>query len=329
MTEEVLVTGGAGYIGSHAVVELLDKGYSVIVVDNLENGFIELVDKRAKFYQGDIRNQEFLEKVFLENKISTVMHFAGYIKVGESVKDPIKYYENNTFGTLLLLKSMLKNNIKNIIFSSTAAIYGNIRGNAKVDEKNIKNPINPYGKSKLMAEDIIIDFANTYDFNYVIFRYFNVAGAHKKYDIGQKDKDITSLIALVLKVASGEKETLEVYGNDYPTKDGTGVRDYIHVVDLVKAHILSLNILKKKKSSIYNLGNGNGFSVFDVIKTTEKVTNKKINYKISPRRKGDPAIVVASSTKAEVELGWKAEYKKLEEIIGSSWNYIKNLKIKK
>ena len=180
-----------------------------------------------------------------------------------------------------------------------------------------------------MAEDIIIDFANTYDFNYVIFRYFNVAGAHKKYDIGQKDKDITSLIALVLKVASGEKETLEVYGNDYPTKDGTGVRDYIHVVDLVKAHVLSLNILKKKKSSIYNLGNGNGFSVFDVIKTTEKVTNKKINYKISPRRKGDPAIVVASSTKAEVELGWKAEYKKLEEIIESSWNYIKNLKIKK
>ncbi|VTX62106.1 UDP-glucose 4-epimerase [Fusobacterium periodonticum] len=279
MTEEVLVTGGAGYIGSHAVVELLDKGYSVIVVDNLENGFIELVDKRAKFYQGDIRNQEFLEKVFLENKISTVMHFAGYIKVGESIKDPIKYYENNTFGTLLLLKSMLKN--------------------------NIKNPINPYGKSKLMAEDIIIDFANTYDFNYVIFRYFNVAGAHKKYDIGQKDKDITSLIALVLKVASGEKETLEVYGNDYPTKDGTGVRDYIHVVDLVKAHVLSLNILKKKKSSIYNLGNG--FSVFDVIKTTEKVTNKKINYKISPRRKGDPAIVVASSTKAEVELGWKKQ----------------------
>ena len=279
MTEEVLVTGGAGYIGSHAVVELLDKGYSVIVVDNLENGFIELVDKRAKFYQEDIRNQEFLEKVFLENKISTVMHFAGYIKVGESIKDPIKYYENNTFGTLLLLKSMLKN--------------------------NIKNPINPYGKSKLMAEDIIIDFANTYDFNYVIFRYFNVAGAHKKYDIGQKDKDITSLIALVLKVASGEKETLEVYGNDYPTKDGTGVRDYIHVVDLVKAHVLSLNILKKKKSSIYNLGNG--FSVFDVIKTTEKVTNKKINYKISPRRKGDPAIVVASSTKAEVELGWKKQ----------------------
>lgn len=279
MTEEVLVTGGAGYIGSHAVVELLDKGYSVIVVDNLENGFIELVDKRAKFYQGDIRNQEFLEKVFLENKISTVMHFAGYIKVGESIKDPIKYYENNTFGTLLLLKSMLKN--------------------------NIKNSINPYGKSKLMAEDIIIDFANTYDFNYVIFRYFNVAGAHKKYDIGQKDKDITSLIALVLKVASGEKETLEVYGNDYPTKDGTGVRDYIHVVDLVKAHVLSLNILKKKKSSIYNLGNG--FSVFDVIKTTEKVTNKKINYKISPRRKGDPAIVVASSTKAEVELGWKKQ----------------------
>ena len=207
------------------------------------------------------------------------MHFAGYIKVGESIKDPIKYYENNTFGTLLLLKSMLKN--------------------------NIKNPINPYGKSKLMAEDIIIDFANTYDFNYVIFRYFNVAGAHKKYDIGQKDKDITSLIALVLKVASGEKETLEVYGNDYPTKDGTGVRDYIHVVDLVKAHVLSLNILKKKKSSIYNLGNG--FSVFDVIKTTEKVTNKKINYKISPRRKGDPAIVVASSTKAEVELGWKKQ----------------------
>lgn len=234
----ILVTGGAGFIGSHAVVELLDSGYEVVVVDTLENGYIEFVDKRAKFYRGNVRDEELMNKIFSENNITAVMHFAGYIKVGESVENPDKYYYNNTYTTLLLLQYMKKNNIKNIVFSSTAAVYGEIQGDKKVDELFETKPINPYGKSKAMAENIIIDMSKAYNFNYAIFRYFNVAGAHEKYDIGQKGDGVTALISLVLKKVKNNNYELEVYGNDYDTIDGTGVRDYIHVVDLVRAHIL-------------------------------------------------------------------------------------------
>lgn len=321
MKKTILVTGGAGYIGSHAVVELLDMNYNVVVVDSLERGKKELVDSRAKFYHGNVRDEEIMSKIFIENKIFAVMHFAGYIRVEESVASPEIYYDNNTYTTLLLLKYMNKYNIKNIIFSSTAAVYGEITDDKKVSEDRRTVPINPYGKSKLMSENIIIDFAKAYKFNYSIFRYFNVAGAHKKYKIGQDKNMATALITLALK-AIQEKKILKVFGNDYNTIDGTGIRDYIHVVDLVRAHILSIKMLEKNKSDIFNLGNGNGFSVLEIIKATEEITGEKLNYEIVERRKGDPASVVACSEKAKNILDWETEYKDIKEIIKTAWNWI-------
>ena len=241
--KNILVTGGAGYIGSHATAELLDSGYQVVVVDSLENGFMQLVDKRAKFYKGNVQDSALMDKIFSENKIDAVMHFAGYIKVPESVVEPNKYYMNNTYTVMCLLESMRKNSVKNIVFSSTAAVYGDVKEPEPVDENHSKEPINPYGMSKLMSERIIIDCAKAYGFNYSIFRYFNVGGAHEKHDIGQMGEGITALIPLILKAAKGVIPKLSIYGNDFDTKDGTGVRDYIHVVDLVRAHILSLNKL--------------------------------------------------------------------------------------
>ena len=251
--KNILVTGGAGYIGSHAVVELLDSGYNVIVLDNLENGYIELVDKRAKFYQGDIRDINSFENIFKDNKIDAVMNFAGYIKVGESVFEPNKYYLNNTYGVMNVIEMMKKYGVKSIIFSSTAAVYGEVKCEGLVYEDYPTNPINPYGASKLMAERVIIDAAKAYGINYSIFRYFNVGGAHEKYHIGQKGDGVTALIPIILQTAKGEREKLSIYGNDYPTKDGTGIRDYIHVVDLVRAHIAALPALEKNISGIYNL----------------------------------------------------------------------------
>ena len=321
----ILVTGGAGFIGSHAVVELLNTGYEVAVIDSLENGYIEFVDKRAKFYEGNVRDEELMDKIFSENDITAVMHFAGYIKVGESVEKPDKYYHNNTYTTLLLLQYMKKNGIKNIIFSSTAAVYGEVQGDKKVDESFETKPINPYGKSKFMAENIIIDMAKAYGFNYAIFRYFNVAGAHEKYELGQKGDGVTALISLVLKKVKNDSYGLEVYGNDYPTADGTGVRDYIHVVDLVRAHILAIKMLEKNESGIFNLGNGNGFSVLEIINSAEKVTGKKIDYRIVERRPGDPASVVASAEKARDILGWHPEYVDIDRIVSSAWNWVKKL----
>ena len=318
----ILVTGGAGFIGSHAVVELLDSGYEVVVIDSLENGYIEFVDKRAKFYQGNVRDGELMDKIFSENNITAVMHFAGYIKVGESVIKPDKYYYNNTYTTLLLLEYMKRNGVKNIVFSSTAAVYGEVQGDKMVDETFPTSPINPYGKSKFMAENIIQDMAKAYDFNYAIFRYFNVAGAHEKYAIGQKGDGVTALISLVLKKVKNNNYGLEVYGDDYPTVDGTGVRDYIHVVDLVRAHILAIKMLEKDKSGIFNLGNGNGFSVLEIINSAEKVTGKKIEYTVVERRPGDPASVVASAAKAREVLGWKPEYTDINRIITSAWNWV-------
>nr|WP_307775739.1 UDP-glucose 4-epimerase GalE [uncultured Cetobacterium sp.] len=323
--KNILVTGGAGYIGSHAVVELLDLGYNVIVLDNLENGYIELVDKRAKFYKGDIRKIESFENIFIENKIDAVMNFAGYIKVGESVFEPNKYYLNNTYGVMNIIEVMKKYGVKNIVFSSTAAVYGEVKCEGLVVEEYPTKPINPYGSSKLMAEKVIIDSSDAYEINYSIFRYFNVGGAHEKYEIGQKGDGVTALIPIILQVAKGEREKLMVYGDDYNTKDGTGVRDYIHVVDLVRAHILSLRALEKNISGIYNLGNGNGFSVFEMIESAKKATQKDINYEVIERRSGDPASVVASSQKARDILGWNPEYTDVEKIIETAWKWYKKL----
>ena len=321
----ILVTGGAGYIGSHAVVELLNKKYKVIVLDNLENGYKELIDERAKFYQADIREIKSMEKIFQENKVDAIMHFAAYIKVAESIENPNKYYLNNTYGIMNILEMMEKYSIKNIVFSSTAAVYGEVIGNELVDEEYPKNPINPYGMSKLMAERIIVDTSKTRDINYAIFRYFNVAGAHEHYKLGQKGEGMTSLIPILLQVAKGEREFIEIYGNDYNTKDGTGVRDYIHVVDLVRAHILALETLNKKISGIYNLGNGSGFSVLEMLTAAREVTGHEIPMLFSEKRTGDPASVVASSQKAKDILGWETEYKTIEKIISTAWNWYKEL----
>lgn len=323
--KNILVTGGAGYIGSHAVVELLDSGYNVIVLDNLENGYIELVDKRAKFYQGDIRDINSFENIFKENKIDAVMNFAGYIKVGESVFEPNKYYLNNTYGVMNVVEVMKKYNVKNIIFSSTAAVYGEVKCDGLVYEDYPTAPINPYGASKLMAERVIIDAAKAYGINYSIFRYFNVGGAHEKYHIGQKGDGVTALIPIILQAAKGEREKLSIYGDNYPTKDGTGIRDYIHVVDLVRAHIAALPALDKNISGIYNLGNGNGFSVLEMLNAAKKVTNVDIKSEVVEKREGDPASVVAASEKARDILGWKPEYTDVEKIIETAWNWYRSL----
>lgn len=323
--KNILVTGGAGYIGSHAVVELLDSGYNVIVLDNLENGYIELVDKRAKFYQGDIRDINSFENIFKENEIDAVMNFAGYIKVGESVFEPNKYYLNNTYGVMNVVEVMKKYNVKNIIFSSTAAVYGEVKCDGLVYEDYPTAPINPYGASKLMAERVIIDAAKAYGINYSIFRYFNVGGAHEKYHIGQKGDGVTALIPIILQAAKGEREKLSIYGDNYPTKDGTGIRDYIHVVDLVRAHIAALPALDKNISGIYNLGNGNGFSVLEMLNAAKKVTNVDIKSEVVEKREGDPASVVAASEKARDILGWKPEYTDVEKIIETAWNWYRSL----
>jgi len=322
--KNILVTGGAGYIGSHAVVELLDSGYEVVVFDNLERGHRELVDERAKFFKGDLRNIADLEELFSTHKIDAVMNFAAYISVPESVSNPIMYYENNTSGVLNLIKVMKKHKVNNIVFSSTAAVYGEV-GDELVAEDYPVNPINPYGMSKLMSERIITDSHKAWGLNYSIFRYFNVAGAHEKYKIGQWMDNYTALVPLIIETAIGNREKLKFFGDDFDTKDGTGVRDFIHVVDLVKAHILALEKLKENVSDIYNLGNGNGFSVKEMHEKACKVTNTEIPFEVVERRAGDPASVVASSEKAISELNWKPIYSEVEDIIRTAYDWHKFL----
>lgn len=317
---KVLVSGGAGYIGSHAVVQLLDKQYDVVVVDNLSTGHQWAVDKRAPFYQCDIRNKKDLDKIFKKEKIDVVMQFAADIVVADSEKNPLKYYDNNVYGTISLLQTMLENNVKNIIFSSTAAVYGNTE-KVPVEEKDPLDPISPYGATKVFVERILDDCRKAYGLNYCVFRYFNVAGAHEKYPIGQNVKKNTALIPIILEVASGERDFIGIFGNDYDTKDGTGIRDFIHVVDLVDAHILGINKLLKNESAIYNLGNGQGFSVLEMIEAARKVTGHPIPTKISPRRDGDIACSIASSEKAKTELGWMPVYTDVEKIIETAWIY--------
>ncbi|MGL6120808.1 MAG: UDP-glucose 4-epimerase GalE [Fusobacteriaceae bacterium] len=320
--KKILVTGGAGYIGSHAVVELLDSGYEVLVLDNLENGYRELVDPRAKFYLGDIRDTNSFEDVFRDNRIDAVMHFAGYIKVGESSVEPNMYYLNNTDSVMNLIEVMREYNVKNIIFSSTAATYGEVSGDELVTEDYPQNPINPYGASKLFAERVITDAAKAYGMNFAIFRYFNVGGAHEKYNIGQKGDGVTALIPILLGVANGEREKLEIYGDDYPTVDGTGIRDYIHVVDLVKAHVLALTPLFKDESGVFNLGSGTGFTVLQMLEAAREVTNHPIPATFIERREGDPAKVVASSEMARTILGWNPEYTDVKDIIRTAYEFI-------
>ncbi|MGG3564927.1 UDP-glucose 4-epimerase GalE [Neobacillus rhizosphaerae] len=319
----ILVVGGAGYIGSHLVKELVEKE-EVVVLDNLSTGHRAAVDSRAIFVKGDLGNEEDLQMVFRSYPIKAVMHFAAYSLVGESVVDPLKYYENNVAATLTLLKVMMKFNVKNFIFSSTAATYG-IPEVELIDEMSATAPINPYGHSKLMVEKILADFSKAYGLNYVVLRYFNAAGAHKSAVIGESHDPETHLIPIVLQQLLGQREKVAVFGTDYDTPDGTCIRDYIHVTDLAEAHILALEALltEKKSAEVYNLGNGLGYSVKEVIETCEKVTGVKANVEMADRRAGDPARLVASSQKILTELGWKAE-RNLEQIIADAWNWHKN-----
>lgn len=319
----ILVCGGAGYIGSHNVAALLNKGEEVIIVDNLATGHKEAI-LGGKFYEGDLRDSDFLDKVFLENNIEEVIHFAAFSLVGESMENPFKYYNNNVYGTLNLFEAMNRHNVKKIVFSSTAATYGE-PDNIPIEECNKTEPTNAYGETKLAVEKMLKWAERAYGIKHVVLRYFNVAGAHESGKIGEDHSPETHLIPIVLGVALGKREKIMVYGDDYNTKDGTCIRDYIHVMDLAQAHILSLNKLRRDNTSgTYNLGNGEGFSVKEVIEISRKVTGKEIPMEIASRRAGDPAILIASSKKAMEELAWKPKHNSLEEIIASAWNWHKN-----
>lgn len=318
----VLVCGGAGYIGSHMVLELVKKNYNVVVIDNLSNGHKQSVSKHAKFYEGDIRDNLLLDKIIRTEKIESVIHFAAFSLVGESMIDPAKYYDNNVLATFSLLNSMCRNGINKIIFSSTAAVYGE-PDSIPITEQNSVCPINPYGETKIAIEKMLHWFDNAYGIKSVALRYFNVAGADESGLIGEMHNPETHLIPIILKSIHDSKK-IKVFGNDYPTKDGTCIRDYIHVTDLAIAHILALETLSKTmESKIYNLGNNKGFSIMEIIKTVELVTGKKINYEIAPRRIGDPAVLISSSEKIKNELHWQPEFFTPEKIIATAWNWHK------
>lgn len=329
----ILVTGGAGFIGSHTVVELLNSGKEVIILDNFSNSKPEVLDnirkitgKDFKFYEIDYLDREKLEKVFEENKIDAVMNFAGYKAVGESVQKPIEYYTNNISGALVLLDTMRKYGCKKFIFSSSATVYGEPERMPITEDTKTGGTTNPYGTTKLFIEQILKDiYKSDNSWDICILRYFNPVGAHESGLIGEEPKGIpNNLMPYVVRVAAGTLKELSVFGNDYNTPDGTGVRDYIHVVDLAKGHIKALEKLEKEENGlyIYNLGTGNGASVLDMVKAFEKVTGKKVPYKIAPRRDGDIATCYADPTKAKNELNWVAT-KNLEDMCKDSWKYIK------
>ncbi len=320
----ILVCGGAGYIGSHAVRQLIDKGEEVIIVDNLETGHRDAVHHKAKFYKVDIRNEEELDKVFVENKIDEVIHFAANSLVGESMTNPLKYFNNNVHGTEILLKTMIKHNVKKIVFSSTAATYGEPK-NIPILESDETNPTNAYGETKLCMEKMMKWADKAHDVKYISLRYFNVAGAHISGEIGEDHNPETHLIPLILQVPLGKREFISIFGDDYDTHDGTCIRDYIHVTDLADAHILAVQKLREgSDSNIYNLGSGNGFTVKEMIEAARKVTGHEIPAKVCERRAGDPAKLVASSIKAREELGWQPKLENVEAMISSAWNWHKN-----
>lgn len=317
----VLVLGGAGYIGSHTVYALIEKGEDVVIIDNLETGHMEAVHPDARFYKGDIRDRAFVDSVFDKEKIDAVIHFAANSLVGESMTDPLKYYDNNVNGTKVLLQSMVAHGVDKIVFSSTAATYGEPE-RVPIMETDKTEPTNPYGETKLSMEKMFKWTDRAHGVKYVSLRYFNACGAHISGEIGEAHSPETHLIPLILQVPLGQRETINVFGDDYPTKDGTCIRDYIHVTDLAQAHILAVDYLMKgNESNIFNLGNGVGFTVNEVIETARKVTGHPIPAVVAPRRAGDPALLIASSDKAKTVLGWKPEHADLEEIIATAWKW--------
>ena len=318
---KLLVLGGAGYIGSHTATELLDNGHEVVIADNLVTGYREAIPEKATFYQGDLRDKDFLNDLMKKEKVDAVIHFAAYSLVGESVVNPLKYYENNLYGTKVLLDAMIESGVDKIVFSSTAATYGEPE-NIPILENDRTCPTNPYGETKLAMEKMISWAAKAHGLHYVSLRYFNACGAHKSGAIGEAHNPESHLIPLVLQVPNGKREFVSIYGNDYDTPDGTCIRDYIHVTDLAKAHILAVEYLMNGgESDIFNLGNGVGYSVKEVIETARKVTGHPIPVKEEARRAGDPARLVASGKKAKEILGWEPEIKDLADIINSAWKW--------
>jgi UDP-glucose 4-epimerase len=324
MLMAVLVTGGAGYIGSHCVYGLVEKGEEVVIVDNLQTGHMDAVHPKARFYKGDIRDKVFLDKVFCENSIDSAIHFAANSIVGESMKQPLSYYDNNVHGAEVLLSAMNKNNVRIIVFSSTAATYGEPE-RIPILETDRTEPSNAYGETKLAMEKMMKWADRAHGIKYIALRYFNVAGAHESGLIGEDHRPETHLIPLILQVPLNKRETITVFGDDYDTHDGTCIRDYIHVMDLVEAHIMALNKLRAGGSStVYNLGNGEGFSVNEMIEAARRVTGHPIPAVVAERRAGDPSKLIASSEKAQKELGWKSKHAGVEEIISSAWKWHKS-----
>ena len=317
--KNILVIGGAGYIGSHTVKMLATQGYNPVVFDNLSKGHREAV-ATFPFELGDLGDKARLTEVFKKYAIDAVMHFAAFIEVGESVQAPSKYYHNNVAQVLNLLDAMVENNIRYFVFSSTAATFGEpVR--EKIDETHPQNPINPYGNTKLMVEKMLTDFDTAYGLKATALRYFNASGADDNGEIGESHSPETHLIPLVLQAAAGKRPCIKVFGTDYPTPDGTCVRDYVHVNDLARAHILALEkMMRENKSERFNLGSGSGFSVAELIKEAKKITGIDFKVETAPRRAGDPAVLVADSTKAQQVLGWKPQYT-LTRIIETEWNW--------
>ncbi|WP_420222947.1 UDP-glucose 4-epimerase GalE [Pediococcus acidilactici] len=317
----ILVVGGAGYIGSHMVKRLIEQGQEVVVVDNLSTGHRKAVDEKARFYEGDIRNHVFLKGVFDRENIDTVVHFAAFSIVPESMEKPLKYFDNNTAGMVALLEEMRDHDVKRIIFSSTAATYG-VPEKSPIEETDRQAPINPYGESKLMMEKIIRWADQAYGIKFVALRYFNVAGAYPDGSIGEDHGPETHLTPIILQVAAGQRDQLKIFGDDYNTPDGTNVRDYVHVLDLVDAHILAINYLKAgNDSDVFNLGSSTGFSVKQMVEAAREVTGEPIPTEIAERRPGDPDSLIAASKKARDVLQWRPQYDDVKEIIQTAWNW--------
>lgn len=319
----ILVCGGAGYIGSHTVRQLLEAGEEVIIADNLSTGHRAAINPAVKFYECDIRDKDALKKIFAENKIEAVFHFAAYIEAGESVIKPLKYFNNNVYGMQILLEAMTECGVDKIIFSSSAAVYGEPE-RIPIDEGDATFPVNPYGDSKLIMEIMMRRVSAAQGVRYVSLRYFNASGAIEDGSIGEDHHPETHLIPLILQVPLGKRDHITIFGTDYPTPDGTCIRDYIHVLDLANAHLCALNYLRKGgESNFFNLGSGSGFSVKQIIDTAEKVTEQKIKTELGDRRAGDPARLIASGDKARKILGWTPRFDDVEKIIATAWNWHK------
>jgi len=321
---KILVIGGAGYVGSHAVKGLLEQGYEVVVVDNLETGHKEAVPSDVSLYIGDMRDRVFLDSVFEKENIDAVMHFAAHSLVGESMVNPLKYFHNNTYGMMVLLEVMKERSVDKIVFSSTAATYGEPK-HIPITEEEPTNPTNPYGESKLMMEKMMKWADEAYGIRFVSLRYFNVAGASLDGTIGEDHRIETHLIPLVLQTAQGKRDSITIFGDDYDTADGTCIRDYIHVVDLIDAHILALKYISEgNESNIFNLGSATGYSVKEIIDVAKEVTGLPINVVQGERRAGDPSILIASSDKAKAVLKWNPKHTEISQIIQNAWVWHKN-----